>query len=344
MRAVSYPEPESFAVVELPDRPLAAGEVRAQTIAVGLCGTDLHLHHGENMPVYPLTPGHEIVAEIVECAPDVDPARLGERVAVDNVIYCLQCENCRRGDFNFCLNRRSHGTKLPGGFAEHIVVPARNCHPIGDMPTADAVLIEPTACAVHGVGLLRIPAGASVLVVGAGPTGQILAQLLAGEQTSRVVVAAPTQWKLDIAKQNGATDAVLLDRADFSAARDRFTEIAPLGFDVVIDATGVVAVMQELIGLVRSGGTLMLYGISGPEEKLPIPAYEIFRRQITIVGSFAQQHDFPRAIALIRAGRVRSSGIISTTFALDDYADALASLSDPTVLKAVVTPNGDALA
>lgn len=343
MRAVSYSAPEHFTVAELDDRPLNDSEVRIEPLVVGVCGTDLHLHYGHNYPAYPLTPGHEMVARVVETGPEVDTVAVGEVVAVDNVVYCRDCARCKRGEFNFCERRRSMGTKLPGGFAERAVTLAEKCYPIGDLSLEAAVLAEPTACALHGIQVLDVPVGARALVTGAGPTGLILAQLLQHSGAASVVVAAPTRAKLDLALRRGADAVVQVDRHDFAATAPAVAAHAPGGYDVIVDATGVPSVIEGLVPLTASGGTLMVYGISGPEQRLSLSPFEIFRRQLTIVGSFAQTFDFGRAIDFLAAGKVTAEGMITHRFGLDQYREALDTLADPECVKAVIEPNGPVL-
>ncbi|WP_100444705.1 zinc-dependent alcohol dehydrogenase family protein [Glycomyces xiaoerkulensis] len=343
MRAIAYTEAEQYAVAELEDRPLSGTEVRVENLAVGLCGTDLHLHQGHNYPAYPLTPGHEIIARVIETGPEVDTVSVGKLVAVDNVVYCMDCVRCKKGEFNFCERRRSMGTKLPGGFAEHAVAPAEKCYPIGDLPLEAAVLTEPTACALHGLHMLQVPIGARVLITGAGPSGLILAQLLQHSGAASVTVAAPTAIKLDLALRRGADAIVQVDRHDFTAAAPEIAAHAPGGFDVVVDATGVPNVLEGLIPLTAPGGTLMVYGMAGPQDRISLAPFEIFRRQLRIVGSFAQTFDFGRAIDFLAAGKVTAEGMITHRFGLEQYRQALDTLADPACVKAVIEPNGPVL-
>lgn len=340
MRAVVYDRPGAFRIADVESRPLAAGEVRVQNLVVGMCGSDLHLHRGQNYPEYPLTPGHEMVSRVVELGPEVANVAVGDLVAVDNVRYCRVCERCQDGEFNFCLNRRSMGTKLPGGFAQEAITPAANCYPIGDLPLDTAVLTEPTACALHGVELLGDVLTRSVLVAGAGPSALILAQLLRAAGARRVVVAAPTKFKLDLARRLAGAETVLVDRADFAASDAELRELEPLGFDVTVDATGSTAVMRTLFDLTKSGGRFLVYGMASPDAVLPIPPFQVFRRQLTIIGAFAQVYDFGRAIRALRSGAVSSDGMITHRFALDDYAAALEAVGSSECIKAVVEPNG----
>jgi D-arabinitol dehydrogenase (NADP+) len=318
---------------------LEPGEIRIENLIVGVCGTDQHLHLGEFSPAYPLTPGHEIVGRVIELGEGVTNLTIGENVAIDNTIYCFICENCKRGDFNFCQNGVALGVQAAGGFADHTIASASKAYQIGDLDLDLASLIEPTACVVHGLDVLDLQPGQTVLITGAGPTSQILSQLIVQGGASRVVMAAPTQFKLDVAKSHGVNDVVLLNRNDFSASADRLRQLAPLGFDVVIEATGAVEILQNILPHVKSGGTLMIYGMAREQATIEVRPFEIFRREITIKGSFAQSYGFARAIELLKAGKVDSSGIITHRFGLEGYADALDALRAPDCLKAVVVPN-----
>jgi D-arabinitol dehydrogenase (NADP+) len=339
MRAIVYDHPREFAVRELPDATPGHDEVVLRTAITGVCGTDLHLHDGEFAPSYPLIPGHEIIGEVVGCGEGVDYLDVGQLVAVDNVIACGWCSQCRSERPQLCHHAQALGVTGPGGFADQVVAEGRKCHPVDDLGREVAVMAEPTACAIHGVDVLRLPPGSDVLVFGAGPTGLVLTQLLVHGGAARVTVAAPTEFKLDLARRYGADQTVLMRRDDPAAALARLRELAPQGFDVVVDATGAISVLEQCIPLTRDGGTVFVYGMAGETQELAIRPYEVFRRELTIKGSFAQAYGFERALAVLRTGRVQTEGIVTHRFGLDGYGAALnAVASDPTCLKAAVLP------
>jgi len=251
---------------------------------------------------------------------------------------CGMCTSCRRARPAFCAALIAQGVNAPGGFAQYIVAPAGKCHPVDDLPAEVAVLAEPTACVMHGLDLLDLRPGSDVLVFGAGPTGQVLAQLLRYVGASRVTVAAPTAFKLEVAKRHGADETVQVDRADPDASTKQLRELAPDGFDVVVDATGTVAVLSRCVSLTRDGGTVFVYGMTEEAAELTVSPYEIFRRELVLKGSFSQAYSFDRAIAALRGGRVRTEGIITHKFGLDDYGAALDALADSACIKAVMQP------
>jgi D-arabinitol dehydrogenase (NADP+) len=165
----------------------------------------------------------------------------------------------------------------------------------------------------------------------------VLAQLLVHSGAARVVVAAPTAFKLELARRYGIDETILVDRADPAGSVQGLRALASERFDVVVDATGSATVSAQCIGLARDGGTVMIYGVTRPDERIPISPYEIYRRELTIKGSFAQVSSFPLAIAALRSGRVRTDGIITHRFPLDRFGEALEAVrSDVTCLKAAV--------
>jgi D-arabinitol dehydrogenase (NADP+) len=174
------------------------------------------------------------------------------------------------------------------------------------------------------------------LLFGAGPTGLILTQLLAGSGANELTVAAPTQAKLDLARVRRA-DRSAGDRYNPAASFEELRQAAPDGFDVVIDATGALVVLAQTLALTRTGGTVFVYEMTPQSTVWPIAPYDIFRREL-IKGSFAQQFSFDRALCALRNGRVKTEGVISKRFTLGAYDEALAAVADSSVVKALIVP------
>jgi D-arabinitol dehydrogenase (NADP+) len=338
MKAVVYDEPRKFEVREVAVPEPGAGEVLIRILVAGICGTDLHLHAGEFGPSYPLTPGHEFVGEVVSVGTGVAEDLIGRRFVVDNTGSCGHCLECRRARPAYCRNLVAQGVNAPGGFAEYVVTSSGRCFAIDDLDAETAVFTEPVACVVHGLDVLGLRPGSNVLLFGAGPTGLILTQLLAGSGATELTVAAPTQAKLDLARARGADRTVLLDRHNTAASFEELRQAAPDGFDVVIDATGALVVLAQTLALTRTGGTVFVYGMTPQTAVWPIAPYDIFRRELTIKGSFAQQFSFDRALSALRSGRVKTEGMVSRRFSLDAYGEALDAVADSSVVKALIVP------
>ena len=335
--AVRYDAPRSFDVLEVPDPGPGPGEVRVAVTIAGCCGTDLHIHEGGFFTRYPLTPGHEIIGVIERLGEGVDALALGTKVAVDNTVLCGVCSACQRDQPLFCRNFHSLGVTDDGGFAGYVIARAEKCFVVEDLADEVAVMVEPLACAVHGMDVLDLRPGSDVVVFGAGPTGLLLAQLCLHGGAARVSVVAPTGFKLELARHFGVDETLQVARGKLADAMSRLHGLSPEGFDVVIEATGAPAVLEHCPLLARDGGTVLVYGMADAKDTVPFSPYEIFKRELTVKGSFAQTHCFDRSIAYLRSGRIRTEGIVTTRFSLPHFGDALEAMrSDRTCLKAAI--------
>jgi len=339
MKAVRYDGPNSFSIAEVPTPQPSAGEVLIKVTQAGVCGTDLHVHHGGFGAQFPLTPGHEVVGTVAALGDDSDRFRVGQQVTVNPNIPCGRCRYCLSGRIILCENLRNIGVSLDGFFAEYACVPEQLVFSVEGLTVETAVFTEPTACAMHGIETLDIRPGSTAAVLGSGPTGLLLAQLIASGGASSITVASDKAFQLEVARALGATNTVLMQRGDpkrnFKALSDASGGI---GFDIVVEATGAVEVGNICLPLTANGGTMLVYGVTNPEDRLAISPYDMFRRELTIKGSFAEMTSFGAAIDFLRAGRVHTEPIISHRFGLDEYGTALDTIRrDPMAHKVVVT-------
>jgi len=341
MKAVVYDAARSYAVQEIPTPEAGPATVRIKVGQVGLCGTDLHIHEGDFNAVFPLIPGHELVGVVDQIGAGVTRFRLGEQVTVNPNVYCGRCDYCLAGRLILCENMQGYGSNFPGFFADYVTVPENLVFSVDGLPQDTAVFTEPAACAMHGLESLALRPGAGVLVFGAGPTGLLLAQLIASGGASSVTVAAPTQFKLDTATGLGIDRTVRISRDDADGNIEKLRQASPGGdgYDVVVEATGSTRIGDICVPLTRNGGTVLVYGVTRADEVVRFHPFDVFRREITIKGSFAEMTSFAAAIAALRGGRAKTAGIITHRFSLDDYGKALDALQhDPTVHKVVIAP------
>ena len=338
MRAVVYDAPLSFTVREIPTPTTAQGQVRVRVVQTGVCGTDLHLHEGKFMAAYPLVPGHETVGVVDELGDGVTGLAVGEQVTINPNSSCGSCDYCRAGRPLLCDALTGMGANRAGMFAEYVVAPAAQVFSVQGLDPDVAVFTEPTSCVAHGIDTIRPRANSTALVFGAGPTGLLLAQMIAANGATHVTVAAATSFKLTKARALGVDATFLMDRSDLAGDVTKLRELtAGAGFDIVVDATGSTDVVEQCVPLTRNGGTAVFYGVTDNDATIRVSPYDIFRREITIKGSFAEIASFPSAIAALRSGRVRTDGIITHRYGLDDYGVALEALrSDKAVHKIII--------
>ncbi|GAB4517914.1 MAG: zinc-dependent alcohol dehydrogenase family protein [Anaerolineae bacterium] len=337
MRAVVFPQAETIEIQRVPDPACGPDEVIVQVKSCGICGTDLHIYRNEYMSTFPLIPGHEFHGTVIEVGRDVTTLTIGQRVAVDPNLYCGKCHRCRNQQFNQCINLKAVGVTRNGGFAEFVNVPERACYPLPDaMTSTQAAFIEPLACVVYALQRLRVNPADRVLIVGAGPMGLLLVQALRHSGASLLAVLERQPHRLELAKQMGANAAVMAGPEQDAALR-QYTED---GFDVVIDATGVPAVIQNAFRYLRPRGQFLQFGVTPIGAKIEIEPYEIFRNDWTIIGSFALSYTFQPAIDWLVNGVIDVSTLVSHTVPMDDFAEVFDMFAKGQTLKVHIDVNG----
>ena len=342
MKAAVIETPGRVAVQEVPDPHPAPGEVIVSVALAGLCGTDLHIYAGEINYVYPIVPGHEVVGTIVEVGDGVADLTRGMRVTFDPNVPCGQCHFCRRLRFNHCLNWQGIGVTRDGGFAERVPVPAKVVYPIGDLPFEQAVFIEPLSCVVYGLQRATPALGDRVLIFGAGPIGLLLMQTVRRAGAAQVVVTDLQQERLELAARLGA-DTTVLASEDESEDGDQpvaLREGAPRGYDMVVDGTGVPGVVARCFDYVTPGGKLLLFGVCPEDATIPFSPFDLYRRDISVYGSFALNVTLGPAIELLRGGAVQVEPLISHRFPLERFPRALemARIRSESAMKIVIEP------
>ena len=340
MKALVYDAPESFEVKEVPVPSAGPGQVLISVKACGICKTDVHIHRGRFISTFPLTPGHEFAGEVAVLGAGVEGFAPGDRVTADNAVPCGYCYYCRRDQPLYCENFYSLGCNGPGGFAEYVLV---GCDKVFRLPEdlsfEQAVFAEPTACVVHCMDVVDLQPADEVLLFGAGPAGLVLAQMIKSCGASRLVVAAPTESKLALARALAADHTVMVERSDLASAREEILGLAPRGYDVVVDATGSASITGQCLPFAKFGGKVVVFGVPDEADTISVSPYDIYRREIKLIGTFAQTHCFDRALASLAGGAVKVDRLVTHTFTLADYAEAISTvMTDREALKVVITP------
>ncbi len=308
MRGVAVAADRSLALVELPDDPLGADEVRLAVAFCGICGSDLHMKDAPAFPVGAVM-GHELAGEVVEVGDEVSGWELGDRATVFPFDPCGTCAECRAGDRHLCATGAARAVGLggrPGGYAERVVVPARSLRRLPDrLSAAHGALTEPLAVGVHAVALAELGAGQPAVVLGGGPIGIMTAYALRLHGCERVVVVEP-----------GRTRRELVARLGFAVAdgADRDEVLALLGGEpaaVALDCSGHPSGIVSALGLVRPRGRVVVVGV--PVEPSTIALAGVVIAEHQIVGSLAYSDaDFDEALDHLAAGRLRADDVITT--------------------------------
>jgi len=339
MDAVCYHAPRQLEIIRAPIPAIRDDQVLIKVSCCGICGTDHHLAEGEFISKFPLIPGHEIVGVISHLGKDVNEFDIGDRCVADNSILCDSCYYCRRGQYILCENFESLGVTMAGGFAEYVAVQSKKVYKIKNLSDEEATLVEPASCAIHGLDKLSPPVGVEALIFGAGPTGLIMAQLLKLNGASKVVIVANKGIKTEIAKSLQAGDEYIeLDRVDPSQQWADLQDRYKRSFDVVIEATGAEKVANVSIDFVRRGGSLMIYGVYANSDLVHWSPTRIFQDEIKIIGSFAQTHCFPRAVAYLESGKINVKGMVTDVYPIKNFEQALERMKSKEACKVVLRP------
>ncbi|QKV91104.1 zinc-dependent alcohol dehydrogenase family protein [Streptomyces sp. NA02950] len=329
MRAAVIEAPGKVTVETVPDPTPGPREVVVDVAACGLCGTDLHILQGEFAPTLPIIPGHEFAGQVVGIGSGVTELAVGDRVAVDPSLHCHECRYCRIGRGNLCDNWNAIGVSVPGGAAEFAVAPVANCVKLPEhVEMADAALIEPLSCAVRGYDVLHGNLGAEVLIYGSGTMGLMMLELAKRTGATSVDVVDINADRLSTAGTLGCS------RSAASAAELE----QPRGWDVVIDATGNQAAIQDGLGRVAKAGTFLQFGVSDYATRATIEPYKIYNQEITITGSMAVLHSYERAAGLFASGVLDPEVFISHRLPLEEYPAALDRFRSGEGRKIVVVP------
>jgi D-arabinitol dehydrogenase (NADP+) len=339
VKAAYYQARRELSIRDTPDPEPGPNEVLVRVAACGICGTDQHIYEGDFFPSYPLIGGHELAGEVIALGPQkIETAlRAGDRVAVDPSLFCGTCFFCQRAQGNHCLNWNAIGVTRDGGFADYVVAPTANVYPVGDMEYEVAAFIEPISCVVYGLQRLRLPLGANALIYGAGPIGLLMLQLVRHGGASTIAVVDMKGEKLSLARTLGAHETVLGGGASTDTA---LTEIAPLGFDVVIDCTGVPSVVEHMFTHVRKNGKLLFFGVNPPDARISISPFDVYSRDLEIFGSFALRYTFHDAVALLESGAVDVKPLLSDRFPIERFPEALELAGSGEAFKVQIQPKG----
>jgi NADPH2:quinone reductase len=342
MRAVVIDAPGRIRVDNVPDPTPGPNEVLVRVGACGICGTDLHIIDGESpLARYPVIPGHEFAGEVVALGSDIAQSNgngeanitVGSRVAIDPNLYCGHCDFCRTGHENLCLNYAALGVTTNGAIAQCVAVPMASAYLLpNSMSLREGALIEPVSCAVHGMHSLNPRSGDTFLIVGAGTMGLLLLQLALRGGASRVAMVDVNMQRLASAEELGATRTY----NDI----ERALKDESLGFNCVIDATGVPAVIENAFMAVKRGGKFMVFGVASNEARISLSPFRIYNDEITIVGSMAILFSFQAALDLISSGVINTHAMLTEALPLQDFSRALDMVRKGQGVKTQILPNG----
>lgn len=343
MRAAVLTAVRELTVMEVPSPLATRGEVVVEVAVNALCGSDVHAFQGEHPRVgVGGWFGHELAGVVTAVGSDVSRAAVGDRVAVDSVLPCHRCTQCRSGHSNRCSNYLTTGSRGDGGLAELIRVPETNVHPIpAELTLESAALVQPMAIAHHAVHRVAgVRSGDVVSVVGAGPVG-LFVLVLCRQLGALVVVSDPHPARKEMADQLGAARVVGAGPEAVLGALGNLGSAA--GSDHTFDCVGGAAgsaVLATCARVTAPGGSLTILGTySG--DTLPLPNKDLAMKEVLVRSSRSYTAtSYVDSLRMVVEGTVQMPDLVTHRFPLDRAHDALARLDagDPEIVKAVVCP------
>ena len=337
MKASRFLGNKTFAVTDLPTPHAGPGELVLRNQVCGVCGTDVHIYHGEpgsagvNPPV---VLGHEYSGEVVEVGEGVTGFAVGDHVTVDPNIYCGHCAYCQNGKKQLCPSMEAIGVTRDGGFAQYSLIPASQAFKLEPtVPWEAAAMAEPLACCLHGIDLAGIQVGDKVCVVGGGAIGLLMVQLAKLSGASQIVLSEPNEKRRQVGLQLGANAALDPTRTD---AQEAFAQVLDGGANVVIECVGNVPAVKSAFQFAGKGATVLLFSVPKVDATFDLPLFDVYKKELTIKGSFVNPDTHARAVALINSGKVDFDPIITHRFTLDQLPEAIAMQMSDASIKVVV--------
>ena len=291
-------------------------EVLVKVRAAGICGSDVHGMDGSTgRRIPPLVMGHEASGVIAAMGKEAETGgyAVGDRVTFDSTIYCRNCRYCRRGEINFCENRRVLGVACdeysqPGAFAEYVKVPAHILYSLPDsMSFHEGAMVEPLSIAVHAAAVTPIRVGDTALVIGAGVIGLLTLQVLRLAGCTRVFIADINEARLAKARELGASET--FNSASVVLPEEIIERTDGLGADIAFDAVGISETAEAAMRSLKKGGTATMIGNYAP--KIDFLLQYLVSRQIRVQGSNASAGEYPACIRLIETGEIQLKPLLS---------------------------------
>jgi threonine 3-dehydrogenase len=335
-------------LVETPVPTPGPGEVLIEVAAASICGTDVHIYEwnawAEKRLRPPLIPGHEVAGHVVATGPEVHHIKPGAFVSAEGHVFCGFCPQCRRGRMHTCERMRILGVDFDGGFAEYVVLPERNAWEVDRrIPPDIASIHDPFGNAVHTAfisGGAEDIVGSTVVVLGCGPIGLFAVAVVRAAGARQVVAVEPNEFRQGLAKQMGAD--VIVNPSLEDPVRAVLGATDGHGAEVVLEMSGIPAVIRQATEMVCGGGRIALLGLPTEPVSLELTDHVIFK-EARIYGVTGRElfRTWETVSALLASGTVDVTPVITHRFPLEDFERAFEAMDSGRSGKVLLLPNGD---
>ncbi len=317
-------------IIEFRDIPVPEpkeNEVLVQIQRIGVCGSDIHVNHGKHpYTSYPVTQGHEVSALIEKCGSQVQTFKVGDHVTIQPQVVCGRCYSCTHGKYHICDSLKVMGFQTTGMASEYFCCDADRVLKLPEGMTPDeGAMIEPAAVACHALSRIPDLKGKKILVIGAGPIGNLVAQTAKGKGAESVMITDLSDFRLNIASRVGIDHAVNAGRGNLNDAvikafgRDKA--------DAIFECVGAQGTIDNAIGCARKGTDIVIVGVFGDKPMVDLGLLQ--DRELRIIGTaMYQTGDYRDAIRLVQEKKVLLDPLMTDHFAFEEYEKAYSYIDE----------------
>jgi len=306
---------------DVPVPALAAGQVLVRMKRIGVCGSDIHVFHGQHpYTSYPVVQGHEVSGVVEKVTPGVTSLSPGDPVTFQPQVTCGQCYPCRQGAYHICDSLKVMGFQTTGAASELFAVDAAKTLRLPPGMSLDhGAMMEPLAVAVHALKRGGGATGKKVLVLGAGPIGNLVAQAAKGSGAAGVMITDLSEVRLTIAGRCGIEAAVNPAGADLShEIRRHFGDSKA---DLILECVGGQKTIEQAVAVARKGTDIVVVGVFGQKPSVDLGLVQ--DRELRLTGTLMyQEPDWRQAIAMAAEGKVKLEPLVTDRFPFERYLDA----------------------
>jgi L-iditol 2-dehydrogenase len=318
------------AVLQMPEKVIfreiertvpGPGQVLIKVERIGICGSDIHAYYGKHPYIKcPIVQGHEFSGLIAEVGERVEGLAPGDNVTVMPQLVCGQCYPCKHGNYHICNELKVIGCQAEGAAQEYIAVDAKLVVRLPEnLSHEEGAMVEPVAVGAHAVGRLGNVDGLNVLVLGAGPIGNLTAQVAKGLGAKSVMITDVSNYRLGVARECGIEHAVNTSSEELIQALDK--AFGPDRADAILECVGVQETIGQAIGAARKGSDIIIVGVFAEKPSVDIGLVQ--DKELRLIGTLMyREEDYRVAVDLIRAGRVNLKPLMSKHFPFKEYPQA----------------------
>lgn len=319
--------PHEIIFRQIPVPEVKPGQILVRIQMIGICGSDIHVYHGKHpFTSYPVTQGHEVSGDIAAIGEGVTGFTVGQKVTIEPQVFCGRCYPCTHGKYNLCEELKVMGFQTTGTASTYFACDASKITPIPEaLSFEEGAVIEPLAVAVHAVRRYGDVQGKKVVVLGAGPIGNLVAQVAKGMGAEQVMVTDVSDYRLELAKKCGADVAVNTRNEEFGAAMVK--HLGPDKADVIYDCAGNNITMNQAIRCARKGSTIILVAVFADMGTVDLAVLNDHELDLNTTMMYRHE-DYVTAIEMVNEGKIHLAPLMSKVFPFGQYLDAYKFIDD----------------